>query len=113
MDESTDLLEEPRNEGRLERSRVFRLIALVRGNYPRFHRKDVDMFHPVCWPHEDAQDDNGVRKVTVILWEYEAKVGRARIGNCGPQVAVFLTDYAEGDLTIGVKNAPHPTRQSA
>jgi hypothetical protein len=47
------------------------------------------MFKPVCWSNEDAQDDNGVKKVTVILWDYEARKGKARIGNCGPQVDVF------------------------
>ena len=62
------------------------------------------MFHSVYWPNEEARTSDGrVEQVTVVLWDYEAKEGKAMVAG-GHFVNVYLTDYSVADLTIGVKN---------
>jgi hypothetical protein len=66
------------------------------------------MFESVYWAGEDARNHDGdLEKVTVVLWDYEAKEGKAMVKG-RRLVDVYLTDYAVGDLTIGVRNA-HPS----
>ncbi|HLI68460.1 MAG TPA: hypothetical protein VKV19_01765 [Ktedonobacteraceae bacterium] len=57
----------------------------------------------VRWENEDAfRPDGTTEKVTVVLWDYDARVGKA-LTACGQVVNVYLTDYALADLTIGEK----------
>ena len=71
------------------------------------------MFHSVHWANEEARNhDSSVENVTVVLWDYEAKMGKAMVSS-GHFVDVYLTDYALADLTIGVRPSLLPVQGSA
>ena len=55
----------------------------------------------VHWSNETAQSKDGAsQQVTVVLWDYDAKEGKAMIPG-GHFVDVYVTDYVKADLTIG------------
>lgn len=61
----------------------------------------MDVFNSVRWTNEEARNsEGGVEIVTVVLWNYETKEGRAMLPD-GRLVDVYVTDYSLGDLTIG------------
>ena len=66
------------------------------------------MLQPVFWQNAEARTGEGnVEEVAVVLWDWDAKQGKAMLN--GRQVDVYMTDYMEGDLTIGVKSSQLPT----
>lgn len=68
------------------------------------------MFYSVHWANEEARNCDGTtEQVTVVLWDYEAKAGKAMISG-GHFVDVYLTDYSLADLTIGVRPSLLPIR---
>jgi hypothetical protein len=77
------------------------------GPRPKFDIGRAHSYKPVYWEHEQAQDGNGggEKTVDVVWWDYDAKVGKAVVSQSGDFVDVFVTDYAEGDLTIGVRDS--------
>lgn len=65
------------------------------------------MLQPVYWPNAEAQTSEGkVENVVVVLWDWDAKQGKAMLNGC--RVDVYMTDYSEADLRIGAKNACDP-----
>jgi hypothetical protein len=66
------------------------------------------MFQSVHWANEQARNDHGgVENVRVVLWDYEARQGKAMVKG-GHFVDVYVTDYVQADLAIGVKNSQKP-----
>jgi hypothetical protein len=64
---------------------------------------DEGTMRSVRWENEQAQRADGTKVAcTVILWDDEAKAGKAVIAGEGI-VDVYVTSYALGDLTIGQK----------
>ncbi len=64
---------------------------------------DWGTMRSVRWENEQATRVDGTQVAcTVILWDYEAKSGKAVIAGEG-MVDVYVTSYALGDLTIGKK----------
>jgi hypothetical protein len=68
------------------------------------------MLQGVYWTNAEARTNEGGREnVTVIMWDWDVKQGKAVLDS-GPHriIDVYMTDYCECDLTIGVKHPPVP-----
>jgi hypothetical protein len=69
------------------------------------------MLQAVYWTGAEARTGEvGRETVTVVMWDWDTKHGKA-VPDRGPHriVDVYMTDYSECDLTVGVNASPVPT----
>ncbi len=62
------------------------------------------MYQPVWWPDVEALDPvSGEQvRVSVFLWDWDKREGKARASLDGPLLGVSMTDYMLCDLTVRV-----------
>lgn len=66
----------------------------------------IFMYQPVYWTNAKARTSTGDSALTtVVLWDWDEKKGKAVADGQQGQVDVYMTSYAECDLTIGVKRS--------